>query len=176
MCALRQFMQVLDARLGAAAARAQQIPSHGDNAAPLRGEEQLDGIRRMACQERASARGRMARSATIGAWRRKSASFGASPWLAGSLSSSAISAARRRRAAGLAASSRLRLECGREFALSDQLFDGRQALVALAVDLAGVLRQPTQHADALDLRGKDIRVPVPSGWSSTTPRSGGSGR
>ena len=109
----------------------------------------------LACQDRASASGRMARSATIGACSRKSASFGASPWLAGSRSSSAISAVKAAAHGGL----------GRLFGaragnvvgtsrLGDQLFDHGEPLVAFAVDLAGHLRQPSQHADALDLRRK----------------------
>ena len=46
MRALRQLMQVLDPRLGPAAARAQQIPAHDHDAEALRGEEQLDSVLR----------------------------------------------------------------------------------------------------------------------------------
>jgi hypothetical protein len=44
--ALRQFVQALDPRFGAAAARAQQIPAHRQNAAMLRGEKQLHRVGR----------------------------------------------------------------------------------------------------------------------------------
>ena len=46
MRALRQLVQVLDPRLGAAAARAQQVPAHDHDAQALRGEEQLDSVLR----------------------------------------------------------------------------------------------------------------------------------
>jgi len=46
MRALRQLVQVLDPRLGPAAARAQQIPAHDHDTEALRGEKQLDGVLR----------------------------------------------------------------------------------------------------------------------------------
>ena len=46
MRAIGQIMQMLDARFGAAATRAEQIPSHHQNTEALRCEEQLYGILR----------------------------------------------------------------------------------------------------------------------------------
>ena len=46
MRGLRQLVQVLDPRLGPAAARAEQIPAHDHDAEALRGEEQLDSVLR----------------------------------------------------------------------------------------------------------------------------------
>jgi hypothetical protein len=42
MRALRQLVQVLDPRLGPAAAWAQQVPAHDHDAEALRGEKQLE--------------------------------------------------------------------------------------------------------------------------------------
>src|SRR6185503_4197181 len=44
MRALRQLVQMFDPRLGAAAARTQQVPAHDHDAETLRGEEQLDSV------------------------------------------------------------------------------------------------------------------------------------
>src|ERR1700692_1348652 len=44
MCALRQFVEPTHTGLRPAAARAQQIPAHGDNAVPRRRQEQFDGM------------------------------------------------------------------------------------------------------------------------------------
>ena len=51
MRAFRQFVQLPHIRLGAAAARAEQIPAHHHDAEPLRGEEQFDRVLRRRAPE-----------------------------------------------------------------------------------------------------------------------------
>ena len=103
-------------------------------------------------QSLASVSGRMPRKVTPGACCRYAASFGASPWLAGSRARSAINASSRRWPAGVAASCAL---APRILILhvcrGGQFLDGRDAFVELAVQLAGKPCQKSQRAGAFDL-------------------------
>src|SRR6185437_12361529 len=160
MRALRQLVQVLDPRLGPAAARAQQVPAHDHDAETLRGEEQLDRILRRRVPK---SRQRYRANAAQGHYRRMEQKVGepgrqtVARRIASKVGDQRAQTAARGRLRRLAGGSAGNLIGSLGFA--DQPLDGTEALVALASDLPGQLRQKSEHAEAFELGGEHHSAP-----------------
>jgi hypothetical protein len=156
MRGLRQLVQVLDPRLGPAAARAQQIPAHDHDAEALRGEEQLDSVlgRRVP-----KSRHRQRANAAQGHDRRMQQKLGklgreaVARRIASKVGDQRSEAATRGRFCGFTRGGAGKMV--RRFRLADHPLDGAEAFVAFAPDLPGQLRQQSQHAEAFELGGED---------------------
>jgi hypothetical protein len=150
--ALRQFVQTLDPRFGAAAARAQQIPAHRQDAAMLRGEKQLHRVGRRRApkpgqRQRPDAAQRHARRLleVRGEFCRQPVARRVAREVGDQRIEPAL-ARRRRRLVFAGCENPIRhVYCG------GQLLNRSNALVELAVQLTGKLCQKSQRSGAFDL-------------------------